>query len=343
MTGDRRPATSYSQLKQYLCNMEALIERIFSISSEAEFEACALAVFRYQREHVPVYKQFVNLLGKHDVQHLHEIPFLPISFFKTHRVVSSDHVPQLTFKSSGTTGMERSKHFVADASLYDRSFTATYRQFIGKPEEQIILALLPNYVEQGESSLVYMVDALIRMSGHPLSGFYLDESGSLPEVIAKARQTGRKIVLFGVSYALLDLAERQPDLSDVLVIETGGMKGRRKELTKAELHRELNAGFGTSYISSEYGMCELLSQAYSDKDGLFALPAWMQFRLRQVNDPFSAAITGKTGGVDIIDLANLFSCAFISTQDLGRNVDGKLQLMGRFDHADIRGCNLLVN
>ena len=323
--------------------MEELIERIFSIDSETAFEACALDVFRYQVEHVPVYRQFATLLGKTEVGHSSEIPFLPISFFKTHKVISSECVPQLIFKSSGTTGMERSKHFVADAGMYERSFTETYKRFIGDPRQQVILALLPNYVEQGESSLVYMVDALIKQTGHPLSGFYLDESDALPEMLAKIRATGRKIVLFGVSYALLDLAERNINLSNVLVIETGGMKGRRKELTKDELHRTLNEGFGTQYIASEYGMCELLSQAYSDKNGLFTLPAWMQFRLRQVNDPFAPAIAGKTGGVDVIDLANLFSCSFISTQDLGRSVDGQLQLMGRFDHADIRGCNLLVN
>jgi len=324
--------------------VQELINRIFSIQSDADFECCALDVYRYQREHIPVYNQFVTLLGRKEPETISDIPFLPISFFKTHDVIHKNggSNPSVIFKSSGTTGMARSKHLVADVSLYERSFHATYQQFIGRPEDQVILALLPNYIEQGESSLVYMVDHLIKKSGNPISGFYLDSFEQLLSAVEKARKTGKKIVLFGVSYALLDLAELNPDLSDVLVIETGGMKGRRKEMTKEELHETLKNGFGAPYISSEYGMSELLSQAYSDKDGLFELPAWMRVRLRDVNDPMSAVIPGKTGGVDVIDLANIYSCAFISTQDLGKITDGKLQLMGRFDLADIRGCNLLV-
>ena len=197
-------------------------------------------------------------------------------------------------------------------------FSETYTRFIGNPAEQVILALLPNYIDQGESSLVYMVDYLVKQTQHPLSGFYLDDEGTLPGIIERARETGRKIVLFGVSYALLDLAQKTPDLSDVLIIETGGMKGRRKELTKEELHNELKNAFGCAYISSEYGMSELLSQAYSNKDGLFELPAWMGIQLCDVNDPFSRVSEGKTGGVNVIDLANIYSCAFIATQDLGK-------------------------
>lgn len=322
--------------------MKALIDRIFSISTREEFETCALEVYRFQRENVSVYKEFVDTLGRKEPEAFEEIPFLPISFFKTHDVILLGFEPRALFKSSGTTGMVRSRHLVADTSIYERSFTETYRRFIGDPEDQVILALLPNYVDQGESSLVYMVDELVRLSGNPLSGFYLDSFQPLLNAVDQARKTGKKIVLFGVSYALLDLAELNPDLSDVLVIETGGMKGRRREFSKEELHAELNKGFGTAYISSEYGMCELLSQAYSDKDGLFELPAWMQFSLREVNDPLSHSAPGKTGGVNITDLANIYSCSFIATQDLGRSVDGKLQLMGRFDHSDIRGCNLLV-
>lgn len=319
-----------------------LIDRIFAITSEADFERCALDVYQYQREHVPVYKQFVDLLGKPEPKTSAEIPFLPISFFKTHEVIANGIQPEICFKSSGTTGMQRSQHLVADVSLYERSFEATYRHFIGNPEDQIILALLPNYVEQGESSLVYMVDYLIRKSRHNLSGFYLESFETLLTSVNEARKTEKKIVLFGVSYALLDLAGLKPDLSDVLIIETGGMKGRRKELTKEDLHRELKSAFGCLYISSEYGMSELLSQAYSDKNGLFDLPAWLRVQLRDVNDPLSAVLPGKSGGVNVIDLANLYSCAFIATQDLGKLVNGQLQLMGRFDQADIRGCNLLV-
>lgn len=322
--------------------MQQLIDRIFAIQSDADFAQCALDVYRFQREHVPIYKQFVDLLGKPEPQTAAEIPFLPIGFFKTHDVIADGRTPQTVFKSSGTTGMQRSRHLVADTSLYERSFYDTYCRFIGDPNEQVILALLPNYVEQGESSLVYMVDHLVRATNDPLSGFYLGEFSELLQAVEQARQTGKRIVLFGVSYALLDLAELRPDLSDVLVIETGGMKGRRKELTKEELHTELKTAFGCAYISSEYGMSELLSQAYSAKDGLFDLPAWMRVQLRDINDPLSGTLPGKTGGVNVIDLANVYSCAFLATQDLGRITDGRLQLMGRFDHADLRGCNLLV-
>jgi hypothetical protein len=319
-----------------------LIERIFSISDEATFEACAMDVYRYQRQHVPVYREFIELLGRPEPKTSAGIPFLPIPFFKTHDIIAEGKSPETRFLSSGTTGMERSRHLIADTGIYRRSFTETYARFIGEPRDQVILALLPNYVDQGESSLVYMVDELVRLTENSLSGFYLDNADSLPKAVTAARESGKKIVLFGVSYALLDLAETGFDLSEVLVIETGGMKGRRKELTKEELHAELNKGFGTQFISSEYGMCELLSQAYSDKDGLFELPPWMRFRLRDINDPLTVLSSDRTGGVDIIDLANIYSCAFVSTQDLGRNIGGKLQLMGRFDHSDIRGCNLLV-
>ncbi|MES2556154.1 MAG: acyl transferase [Bacteroidota bacterium] len=322
--------------------MQQLIDRIFSIQTPAEFDQVALEVYRFQREHVPVYKQFVDLLGKPEPQSVNDIPFLPISFFKTHAIIAEGMRPQTVFKSSGTTGMERSQHLVADVSLYERSFLPTYAHFIGPLEDQLIFALLPNYIEQGESSLVYMVDHLIRATKHELSGFYLNNAESLLNAIEQSRKTGRKLVLFGVSYALLDLAEQHVDLSDVQIIETGGMKGRRKEMTKEALHAELKQAFGCDFISSEYGMSELLSQAYSDKNGLFDLPSWMRVQLRDVNDPFSLVDEGKTGGVNVIDLANLYSCAFIATQDLGKTVNGQLQLMGRFDQADLRGCNLLV-
>ncbi len=326
----------------YLCGVKQLIDRIFSIKNQRDFDLVALEVYRFQREHVPVYKQFVDFLGKPEPQSVSDIPFLPISFFKTHAIIAEGMQPQTVFKSSGTTGMERSQHLVADTSLYERSFLPTYAHFIGPLENQLIFALLPNYVEQGESSLVYMVDHLIRATKHPLSGFYLNDAEALLKAIEEGRKTGKKLVLFGVSYALLDLADQHVDLSDVQIIETGGMKGRRKEMTKEVLHAELKQAFGCDFISSEYGMSELLSQAYSDKNGLFDLPQWMHVQLRDVNDPFSLVAEGKTGGVNVIDLANLYSCAFIATQDLGKINNGQLQLMGRFDQADLRGCNLLV-
>lgn len=322
--------------------MQGIIDRIFSIQTESDFNRCALEVFRFQKEQVPVYKTFLELINRPEPAHYSEIPHLPIAFFKTHQIIADNKPVQQVFKSSGTTGMVRSTHYVSDLSVYERSFIPTYEQFLGKPEDQIIFALLPNYVSQGESSLVYMVDKLISETKNPLSGYFLESPESLLSAISEGRKTGKKLVLFGVSYALLDLAALKPDLHDVTVIETGGMKGRRKEMTKEEMHRELISGFGCEYIASEYGMCELLSQAYSDKNGLFELPAWMKISLREVNDPFELVKQDKTGGVNVIDLANIYSCAFIETQDLGRMESGKLRLMGRFDHSDVRGCNLLV-
>ncbi|MDF3027692.1 MAG: acyl-protein synthetase, LuxE [Fluviicola sp.] len=322
--------------------MQGLVDRIFSIQTEQDFNHCALEVFHFQKDQVPVYKTFLELINRADPTHYSEIPHLPIAFFKTHQIVAGNKPIQQVFKSSGTTGMVRSAHYVSDLSVYERSFIPTYEQFLGKLEDQIIFALLPNYVSQGESSLVYMVDKLIAETKNPLSGYFLENTKDLLAALAEGRKTGKKLVLFGVSYALLDLAALKPDLHDVTVIETGGMKGRRKEMTKEEMHRELLAGFGCEYIASEYGMCELLSQAYSDKNGLFELPAWMKISLREVNDPFALVTKEKTGGVNVMDLANIYSCAFIETQDLGRMEAGKLRLMGRFDHSDIRGCNLLV-
>lgn len=322
--------------------MQGIIDRIFSIQTESDFNRCALEVFRFQKERVPVYKTFLELIDRPEPTHYSEIPHLPIAFFKTHQIIADNKSVQQVFKSSGTTGMVRSVHYVSDLSVYERSFIPTYEQFLGELEDQIIFALLPNYVSQGESSLVYMVDKLIGGTKNPLSGYFLESPESLLSAISEGRKTGKKLVLFGVSYALLDLAELKPDLHDVTVIETGGMKGRRKEMTKEEMHQELISGFGCEYIASEYGMCELLSQAYSDKNGLFELPAWMKISLREVNDPFELVKQDKTGGVNVMDLANIYSCAFIETQDLGRMESGKLRLMGRFDHSDVRGCNLLV-
>jgi len=323
--------------------MEALINRIFSIRNEDEFNRCALEVFEFQYENTEVYRKYVDTLNRPKPAHFSEIPFLPIQFFKSHQILSKNKEAQVIFKSSGTGG-ERSKHYVADTSVYEKSFLPTFQDFAGDLDDLIIFALLPSYVEQGESSLVYMVDKLIKETSNPLSGYYLDNVEEFLQAVEEGRRFDRKMVLFGVSYALLDLAELGPNLSDVTIIETGGMKGRRKEISKTELHKQLKEGFGTNYISSEYGMCELLSQAYSDKDELFEFPNWMKFRLREVNDPFAYHISeNKTGVVSIIDLANIYSCSFIETQDLGRDYNGKLRLMGRLDHSEIRGCNLLVD
>lgn len=320
-----------------------LIDRVFSTHSVESFEKTALEVFNFQYQHNSIYRSFVNSIGKSNPTTLEEIPFLPIGFFKTHSVISCDSENvELTFLSSGTTDSTRSKHLIHSASIYEKSFEATYRKYIGNPEEQVILGLLPNYIEQGSSSLVYMVDKLIQLSQSKLSGFMLKDLENVLSIYNKALSSGKKVVIFGVSYALLDLAEKGTDLSHALIIETGGMKGRRAELTKEELHQELMFGLKVPYVSSEYGMTELLSQAYSNKDGYFTQPAWMKILIRDTNDPLSYVSDGKTGGINVIDLANIYSCSFIATQDLGKIVDNKFQLLGRFDNSDIRGCNLMV-
>lgn len=321
--------------------MEDLEKRIFEVNP-VSFETLALEVFRFQYENIPVYREFVDTLGRKAPAALAEIPFLPVSFFKTHDILFHDQKPDLVFLSSGTTQQNRSRHFVPRPELYEKSFLKTYESFAGNPKEQVILALLPSYLEQGNSSLVYMVERLVKETNNALSGFFKDDFDTLLNHYQQAVASGKKLVIFGVSYALLDLAEQKPDLSKAIIIETGGMKGKRKELTKDELHQTLKEAFDCAYISSEYGMTELFSQAYSDKDGYFKLPPWMQVLIRDTNDPFSYTASGKTGGINVIDLANLYSCSFISTQDLGQVSDRGLKLMGRFDHADIRGCNLMV-
>lgn len=322
--------------------LQNLENKIFNVSNFDEFEKVAIEVYKWQSINCEVYKEFISFLKKPEPTCIEEIPFLPISFFKEFEVLSTDLPVKFKFLSSGTTSTIRSKHLVQKPEMYERSFLKIYENFIGQPSDQVILALLPNYIEQGNSSLVYMVERLVKESNHSLSGFFLEDYNALISNYQEAISLGKEVVIFGVSYALLDLAEKKVDLSKARIIETGGMKGRRKELSKEELHQFLKEGFGTEYISSEYGMTELFSQSYSDKDGLFKMPAWMQVKIRETNDPFNFIPDGKTGGINVIDLANLYSCSFIATQDLGKIVDGQLHLMGRFDNADLRGCNLMV-
>lgn len=314
---------------------------IFSIQNESDFEQVALEVYRFQVDNCAIYREFVTNLNWKEPTAIEEIPFLPISFFKTHRVATENPEQEVIFKSSGTGG-DRSRHFVQSIELYKRSFREIYHQFMGNPLDQVILALLPNYMEQGDSSLVYMVDDLIRQSQNKLSGFLLGDVNELIQRYNDALADGKRVVIFGVAYSLLDVCDQQPDLSQAIIIETGGMKGRRKELTKLELHQALKVGLNCQNISSEYGMTELLSQAYSNADGIFECAPWMKVLIRETNDPFSFVEKGKTGGVNVIDLANLYSCSFIATQDLGKIADHGFEMMGRFDHADVRGCNLLV-
>jgi phenylacetate-coenzyme A ligase PaaK-like adenylate-forming protein len=320
-------------------------DAIFSITSPKAFESEALVTFRYQYNNLAIYRHYCEALevDVSAVNKIEDIPFLPIQFFTSETILASGREAQITFTSSGTTGSTPSKHFVADLELYRKSFLASFRRNYGPPSEYAILALLPSYLERQGSSLVYMADHLIKASAHPKSGFYLDELDKLAATLIELDASGTKILLIGVSFALLNLVEKHHfDLRNTIVMETGGMKGRRKEMIREELHDELKKGFGLDSIHSEYGMTELLSQAYSRGNGLFRCPPWMKILTRDPEDPFRF-IQGKTGGINVIDLANRYSCSFIETQDLGKiYTDGSFEILGRFDTSDIRGCNLMV-
>ena len=319
----------------------ACYDNIFRIDNDEAFEREALEVFRYQAEHCAPYAEYLRLVGvePNSVARIDDIPMLPIELFKSHDIYCGEDEPEIVFTSSATTGMRPSRHPVADLSLYERAFTEGFREFYGEPKGWSIYALLPSYLERQGSSLVYMAERLIAECGS--GGFYLDNYEQLLEDMAS--DTKPKILL-GVTYALLDLAEQYaPKLCDTIVMETGGMKGRRKELPKSELHKVLCKAFGVDKIHSEYGMAELMSQGYSSGDGLFRAPQWVRILVRDVNDPFARLSNGRRGAIDIIDLANLHSCAFLATQDMGiRYDDGSFRLEGRVQASDIRGCNLLV-
>ncbi|MDO6760634.1 acyl transferase [Tamlana sp. 2_MG-2023] len=319
---------------------------IFDIKNNSEFERAALEVFKFQFQNNRVYRSFCDLLYVHpaEVTAIKEIPFLPIQFFKTRDILSSKAEIQATFTSSGTTGSESSKHHVTNIEVYNKSFNKGFEQFYGKIEDYVILGLLPSYLERQGSSLIHMVDAMIKTSKHPESGFYLNNLSELKEQLIKLDAEGKKIILIGVSFALLDLVESfQFQLKNTIIMETGGMKGKRKELIRHELHAILKQGFGVDTIHSEYGMTELLSQAYSKGNGVFDCPPWLKVLTRDTEDALSIQTAGKAGGLNIIDLANVNSCSFIATQDLGRvNSDGSFEVIGRFDNSDIRGCNLMV-
>ena len=319
---------------------------IFTSNNQKQFDKMALKVFRFQYENNLVYREFCDFL-KTDVQKvktIQQIPFLPIQFFKSHSVISDSNPIQTTFTSSGTTGLVTSQHLVTDVSIYEESYRKGFSQFYGNIEDYVVLALLPSYLEREGSSLIHMVDDLIQLSNHPESGFYLHNYDELIEKIIQLDQSGQNVILIGVTYALLDLIEKQSfQLENTIIMETGGMKGKRKEMIREELHQQLCNGFGVKSIHSEYGMTELLSQAYSLGEGIFECPSWMQISIRDTEDALSYVREGKTGGINVIDLANINSCSFIATQDLGKKYsNGSFEVLGRFDHSDIRGCNLMV-
>ncbi|EAP87455.1 possible acyl protein synthase/acyl-CoA reductase-like protein [Croceibacter atlanticus HTCC2559] len=323
-----------------------LREDIFKITSELEFNTLALRVFKFQYEANAVYQKFCKLLDKHpsNVNSLRDIPFIPIEFFKSHDILSSKEPIVKTFTSSGTTGSQTSKHFITDLTIYEDSFNIAFQEFYGNPEDYAILALLPSYLERDGSSLIYMANNLIADSKHPKSGFYLHNLEDLAQTLKALDASGQKTLLIGVSFALLDLVDAYSfQLENTIVMETGGMKGRRKEMIREELHEILSKGFGVNHIHSEYGMTELLSQAYSNGQGVFNCPKHMKILIRDPEDALTYLNKGKTGGINVIDLANLNSCSFIATQDLGKQIsETDFEILGRFDHSDVRGCNLMV-
>jgi hypothetical protein len=318
---------------------------VFSIANEQQFDQIALQIFRRQARDCAVYRDFINGLkiNPADVSTIEQIPFLPVEFFKSHRVVSSTKPADVIFTSSGTTGITTSSHYVTDISWYTESFRRTFQLFYGDAKRYTIAALLPSYLDREGSSLIYMAGNLINLSANLDSGFFLYNHDELYRLLIKQQQIKKPMLLIGVTFALLDFIGQYPiTFPELIVMETGGMKGRRKEMIREELHRQLCNGFGVNTIHSEYGMTESLSQAYSKGSGIFKCPPWMKIVARDPNDPLTL-LNNQTGGINVIDLANVNSCSFIATQDLGKVYeDGTFEILGRFDNSDIRGCNLLV-
>ena len=323
-----------------------LKDRIFKISNDGEFNSLALNIFRYQAVSNKTYHTYLGQLGVniHIIDNLIEIPFLPVELFKYHKIVTGEENTGIIFESSGTTSGDKSKHYVTDPQLYINSLTRCFSLFYGNPGDYCILALLPSNIERGESSLAFMTGHLIKLTGHPDSGFYLYNFEDLIEKLSQLERKKQKTLLLGVSFALLDLAEKYPvPLKHTIIIETGGMKNRREDMTREELHEILKKAFRVREIHSEYGMTELLSQAWSKRDGIFHTPPWMKIMIRDSYDPLSYLPVGKSGGINIIDLANIHSCSFIATQDIGKlHPNGSFEVLGRFDNSDIRGCTLML-
>lgn len=323
-------------------------DKIFSVT-ESGFSQLALDIFHFQYEANSVYNSYVNALGKtpSDVDEIEKIPFLPISFFKTDEIKTGKFNAEVIFKSSGTTQTINSQHHVKDVSIYTQSFTTAFKKIYGDPQKWCVLGLLPSYLEKENSSLVYMVDDLIKQSQHPESGFYLYELEKLKETLFLLERANQRALLIGVTYALLDLAEKFPmQLINTIIMETGGMKGRREELTRIEVHDQLKKAFGKTEIHSEYGMTELLSQAYAKKEGRFEFPPWMKVLIRDDEDPLTVQHSASgvlSGAINIIDLANVYSCSFIATDDVGKLYpDKSFEVLGRMDGSDLRGCSLLA-
>ena len=318
----------------------SLINKIFSIKNETDFNSVALEVFNFQYQNTAIYSSYIDLFKSKKIEHYLDIPFLPIQFFKSCKVIAKKHSIEKIFQSSGTTQSNRSQHHIHNLTLYEESFKIGFKNLYGDISEWTVLALLPSYLEQGESSLIYMVNHFIE-KGSSESRYIDFKFDSIKLLSDKLRD--KKVLLIGVTYALLDLAEKgSVDLKNWVIMETGGMKGRRKEIIRKELHKQLKSSFNVDFIHSEYGMTELLSQAYSKGNGLFSSPPWMKIIIRDFEDPFSYKKPHSSGGINIIDLANIYSCSFIETQDIGKEFsNGEFEILGRFDKAEVRGCNLL--
>ena len=319
-------------------------DKIFHIQDNSQFEALALEIFDYQIQHNNIYAAYAALILKgRSPSNIFEIPFLPISFFKSEQIICQGKAVEEVFVSSGTKG-ERSKHLVSNISIYKQSYLKSFELFYGNIDKYCILSLLPSYREREGSSLIYMVNDLILKSQHKLSGFYLNDYERLSITLQKLEKMKQQTILFGVSHALLDLAQKFPKrLKHTIIIETGGVKGNKKQMIKKELHQKLQESFNLAVIHSEYGMTELLSQSYSVGEGIFKTPPWKRILIRDLNDPLTIIDEGKTGGINIIDLANIYSCPFIATDDLGKmSHDKSFEILGRFDNSDLRGCNLLI-
>jgi len=326
--------------------VEHWANKIISIKTETAFNTLALEAFNFQFNNIPIYNAYCRNLNKlpENVSRVTQIPFLPIEFFKTHTIIPKNQKPEYVFTSSGTTGDQTSKHHVADLEIYKQSFITSFSNFYGSIENYCILALLPSYLEREGSSLVYMANELIKLSNHIDSGFYLNNYSQLATKLEALNKTNQKVILLGVTYALLDMAEQFPmPLSNTIIMETGGMKGRRKEMVREELHDTLCHAFEVNSIHSEYGMTELLSQGYSKGEGVFESPNWMKILIRDTYDPFTYFEQNRSGGINVIDLANINSCCFIETKDIGKLYSAnKFTILGRFDNSDIRGCNLMI-
>ncbi len=321
-------------------------KNIFDIKNSSDFDNLCFEVFRFQAKNCEVYEEYLNLLDVNikDVVSIEQIPFLPVQLFKSKEIITKGKIPQIIFSSSATTGMISSKHFVANIELYEKSFTESFKLFYGEPSDYAILSLLPSYLEREGSSLVYMAEKLMSISGNPYNGFYLYNYSELFEKLNFLNNSGTKTILLGVSFALLDFVKDYTlEFPKLTIIETGGMKGRGRELSREEIHSSLRKGFGVKNIHSEYGMAELLSQSYSYGEGIFKSPPWKRILIRNLQNPFSYEQNHEKGGINIIDLANLYSCSFIETEDMGiKETEDTFRILGRISNSELRGCNLLL-